>query len=408
MVYFYGKLNSRFKQIKIDPNKAGKNIEIKFQYTVMGFLDFGFEGYNPIDLLGFPTYKSGSFYFENIYEKLKPKLVEGEYLYLYVVSNLEPEINYFGSNLDNPNNEYNFLVVQNNTFNNEEEKSLIINNRYMTQIQYQIKYCKSPHSVKLHYQESPTTEEKLYEFYNDTEIIKHSINQNPFKLRFESTEDFVFIYSYIDKADLEFYSNQKWNDERKELTELSIKEVNINKNENNKCTNILSIKFYPNYKNSSTKYIIVITPKENNTDNETFSNPCYITKLLTEKAEGIKILEFADTGENDFISIEADFSDISSESDEYIINIISQELRFNKRINYYLPYELAYKKCIPKDDDDNNDNGFPMIYIILISIGGVLILLIIIFFILRCCKKKNDIDYIQETKTMKNEELLNE
>ena len=29
--------------------------------------------------------------------------MEGEYLYLYVVSNWEPEINYFGSNLDNPN-----------------------------------------------------------------------------------------------------------------------------------------------------------------------------------------------------------------------------------------------------------------------------------------------------------------
>ena len=73
MVYFYGKLNSRFKQIKIDPNKAGKNIEIKFLYNVMSFMDFGFEGYNPIDWLGFaPTYKSGSFYFENIYEKLKP------------------------------------------------------------------------------------------------------------------------------------------------------------------------------------------------------------------------------------------------------------------------------------------------------------------------------------------------
>ena len=245
--------------------------------------------------------------------------------------------------------------------------------------------------------------ETLFEFDNETMKIDKSINNSPIKLRFESNEDFIFIYSFIDKTDIKFYNNQKWNEERIELKDLSIKEI-IKKNPNEKKSNILSIKFYPNYKLSSTRYIIVIGPKNNNNSIITFSNPCFITKLITEKKEGIKILEIVDIGENDYISLDADFSDISSETNDFILNIISQELRFEKKLNFYLPYEFHYEKEV--DDVDEDDDKFPLLYIILISVGSLLIILIIIFFIIRHCKKKNTIDFKQETKTLKNEKLL--
>ena len=36
-------------------------------------------------------------------------------------------------------------------------------------------------------------------------------------------------------------------------------------------------------------YIIIITPKNENYTKEDFTNPCFITRLVTEKKEGIQI-----------------------------------------------------------------------------------------------------------------------
>ena len=47
-----------------------------------------------------------------------------------------------------------------------------------------------------------------------------------------------------------------------------------------------------------------------------------------------------DVGEGDSINAEVDISDIIHEGNKYLVNIISQELRFDKAINYYQPLEL--------------------------------------------------------------------
>ena len=413
MVYFYGKLDKQFKQIKIDPEQKGKNFEINIKRRTALILDFGFEGYNPMVSLGLNNfiYDAGTVYFENIYDKLKTKLVEGEYLYLYhsyYPNKDDTQVNYTSTNLNNPKNGYTFHVIPNNSLDDVEEKTLIINNYHMNNIKYQINYCKSPHSVKMFYKASISNEEKLIEFNNETMINYQSIDTKSFKLRFESEEDFVFSYSFIDNTDKIFSNKEKWYKERQELTNLTVKEI-INKNKN---SNILSIKFNPNYKSSSTRYIIVIASKDNNNNNETFSNPCYITKLVTEKIEGVKILDIADTGENDYISIEIDLSEINSKNDKYVINIISQELRFDKMVKYYIPFEFNIK-LIPyedndKDSDKDSDSDFPIKYIILISIGGLLVLVILIFFIIRYARRKNEIDFKQETKNLEHEKLLEE
>ena len=68
MVYFYGKLDKKLKQIKIENNK-GKIIEIEVtgDFILEYLLDFGFEGYMPSNLF----FKSSVFYRRNPFIFLK-------------------------------------------------------------------------------------------------------------------------------------------------------------------------------------------------------------------------------------------------------------------------------------------------------------------------------------------------
>ena len=267
MVYFYGKLNKElFLQTKIEP-ESGKNIEIKVPKYQMFLIDFGFEGYNPRDLI---VLKSDSIYYENdgnlfienIYDKLKTKLVKNEFLYFYYSKALDYkfEIQYSES-LNNPNNEYTFIVVP----RNEVNKTLIINNFNKQYIKHQIYFCQSPHNVTYFYQ-SGGSNKFNYTLTKELTSVTQSISLAPFKLRFQSEEDFIYCYSIWDDKDYSANENKEWKKEREVLTNLYIENLSIKKI-NNELSNIISINFYPNYKASSTRYIIAVTPK---TKNKTF------------------------------------------------------------------------------------------------------------------------------------------
>ena len=154
MIYFYFKLTdlSKLSQYKIDPEMNGKNLEIKvggYGY----YIDFGFEGYAPISSFKYKFSDINYIYMPNIYDKLKTKLVKDEFLYLYVDSlYYPPEFNY-SANINNKNNEYNFLVIQKNSINDTEEKTLIINGEIDAYIRYQVYYCESPHTIKIYHKE---------------------------------------------------------------------------------------------------------------------------------------------------------------------------------------------------------------------------------------------------------------
>ena len=347
VIYFHGKKNMHlFRQRKIFPPK-GKNIEIIVKNRVNFYINFGFEGYAPKDNIVPPNTFSvnQTIYMENMYDKLKTKLVEGEYLYLYMYSYGSAQIdNYFeisyeSTNLNNPNNAFSFLVIKNNT-NDTEKKSLIINNNAIDRIKYQIIYCKTSNSpIIMYYRDSFIYNETQIEYFdNQTTMIERDIAKYPFKLTFDSNEDFIFSYSFIDNTDKIFNNNQEFINERKELDKLNI--VDIIKP--NPLRNIFNIKFYPNYKYSSTRYIIIIAIKDENNNINTFSNRCYLTQLITEKNENITIKEFVDIGDNEYVIADIEYEFKSNVS--YVINIISQELRFSKKINYYIPYEFKYNK----------------------------------------------------------------
>jgi hypothetical protein len=62
------------------------NLEIKSNEFIWFVIDFGFEGYNPIDVnsLNYNNLiQGGTIFIENIYDKLKVNLTKGENLYFY-------------------------------------------------------------------------------------------------------------------------------------------------------------------------------------------------------------------------------------------------------------------------------------------------------------------------------------
>ncbi len=69
---------------------------------------------------------------------------------------------------------------------------------------------------------------------------------------------------------------------------------------------------------------------------------------MTEGGEGVKIIDNYDMGEDDLINVEVEIDNIVNKENKYVVNIISQEFRFEKKINFYNPKEFSGKK-------DNND-----------------------------------------------------
>ena len=352
MVYFYSKLVS-YRQIKIDDRK-GKNVEIKIAPKTYFLIDFGFNDYYPTNIININKLRynnEGVYYLENIYDKLKTRLTDGESLFLYYISfslKNKIEIDYNMTNLNNPNNEYTFNVIPKNEKNDDNMKSLVINNRNKKKIIFNINYCqKSTHSIKMLYKSSESTSETIIYFDGENTRNETNLVRAPFRLRFESEKDFIFSYSFYDKTDEYLDTKKEWLKEREELTNLVIEKIE------NTTFNTISFKFYPNYKSSSTRYIIVIAPADENNSFDSFSNPCYITKLVTEKNDNIKKIDVVETGENDLINIEIDPYDLQeiNKNNKFIVNIISQELRFGKKLNYYTP-SIFY---IPKEEEEKEE-----------------------------------------------------
>ena len=332
MIYFYNKILENLKQYKIDSKKAGMNLEIKSNEFIWFVIDFGFEGYTPIDILSLNYNRlenGGTIFIENIYDKLKVNLTKGENLYFYYATQSGREIKQFKyvENLNHKNNDYNFNYIPKNSGN----KTLIIsnNNEDKKKIRYQINYCKSSGPIKMFYQ-NEISKEILIEFNNDTRIIDYNVSQYSHRIRFESENDFVFSYSFYDNIDLEINNKEKWKEEREVLTNLTIDEISKKYPDDN-TSDIFLIKFKANYINSPVRYIIIIASNDENNTKENFNNPCYITKIVNEKTKGSKIIDIYDIGKNDILEIEVDINDILGKTDKYILNIISQELRFDKK-----------------------------------------------------------------------------
>lgn len=207
------------------------------------------------------------------------------------------------------------------------------------------------------------------------------------KLTFQTNKQFIFTYSFYDDTDESFV--EAYYNERSVFDELIIDEI-VDKNNKD---NIIKIKFNPNYKQSSTRYIILIAQKNNENTIDNFKNPCFIVDLLNRKPQGVLSDVIYDIGENSLIEAEVDISNILHDKNEYILNIISQELRFDKKINFYEPKEFTLAGKDHEDEDsgssgtDGTDKtegtkGSSLALAIVIPILSVIIVGLVIFIIL--------------------------
>ena len=419
LIYFYKKMDNITEQGMIEFNKSQIGKNMKFQITskknsyINLFIaeDFGFKGYYP--MLSKDSFSqidsrdnSSTIYVDNLYDKLEKNDFyedEDENFYIYIFDSENNKLPIFNSenynlsesiyfdNLLSPINKNYFKIVPGNS-----NGSIILNIINKQNFNYQFFICKN-NEIKFIIENS-----NGYFDYNYSYPYEEIINENRenifylnnkneiLSLSFESNEEFVFSYSFIDNTD----KLKK----RKELTNLKIKDIK----KKDKNSNVISINFYPNYKESSTRYIIVIAPKNKIYSKENLSNPCFITKLITEKIEGIKIVNLVDTGEKDLINVETDITDILKDGNkEFIVNIISQELRFEQKLNFYSPYEYSN----PLEDKDKK--GLSALYIILISVFG-LIIIVVVLFILKYYRKKNNDNFEKLAASIPEEKLMDD
>ena len=99
-----------------------------------------------------------------------------------------------------------------------------------------------------------------------------------------------------------------------------------------------------NYKNSLIKYMIIIAPEEKNITFDSLRNPCLLTELINKKEKNLFIKEIYDIGENDFIEIDIDLSNLNCENKNCTVNVFSQDVRYHKYLDFYEPKFFYYEK----------------------------------------------------------------
>ena len=373
MVYFIQKKPIDWLQTEIDINESkGRIIEImpEAKETI---IDFGFENYVPSNLLF--DYGKDYIYIDNLYDRLKAKLVEGEKLYIYSQENIR--VIYYGNNLNNKNNDFNIFFVP----NNDKKNYLIVKSdkNVLNKIKFDLFFCKEDTTLQLKFLEK--TNETYLTITNDnySERIREyaGLGGYDYQLEFKTNQPVVFTYSYYDLLDENIFNeNSNYKKEREVLDDLTIEEI-VPKNEKE-----IKVKFKPNYKQSSTRYIILIAQKSSENTIETFKDECFVTELLTQRPNGVKVEAVYDEGIVDSISIEVDISDILSEkNNKYLMRIISQELRFSKKINFYEPKEFSFDP--EKPDEDDGPKGASLALAIVLPILAAIIIAIVVIFLVR-------------------------
>ena len=378
MVYFFGRMKNRNQfEINIEESK-GKIIKIN-NFNNLLRMDFGFENYDPSNIPIYTRIRDNKVvYLDNIYEKMKVKLVPNEKFYIYgeerYIKNLSVE--YIDENLNNANNDYNIFLIPVNNKNN----SIIINTADLRYIYLDFKFCEKDTIFNFSF----TSEREKYGIFTDSNITslkrRFEIFTGDNKLTFQTNKKFIFTYSFYDYTDESFERasyNDSYND-RSIFDELIIEEIDDKSN----TGNIIKIKFNPNYKQSSTRYIILIAQKNNENTLDNFKNPCFIVDLLNRKPQGVLSDVIYDIGDTPLIEAEVDISNILYDKNEYILNIISQELRFDKKINFYEPREFVHGGKNGDGSSGTGGNGASLALAIVTPILSIIIVALVIYIIL--------------------------
>ena len=345
IIYFYPK-TKKFQK-RIEP-KNGEIVEILFErdFNFEYWIDFGFEGYEPPDM---KICSGKEIYIGNIYEKLDINLTQGEYLYIYYNALREDNItiNYIHDGLFYSDYKYNLYHLRQN-----ETKKFILKSRqsraFILQIRQYKKKENSLYKLKLKY------DNKIDE-YSKKIIDSYFTYERYYKLSFETENDLILYYSDKD-INYDYYAKRI-----RSNNNLYINDIKIINN------NLIKINFNPNYNNSLTEYIIIISPEEKNKENINKNNHLNLIDLLNNKEKDFIVEEYYDIGENGYIDAIIDITKLKNNYNKFTVNIISHEFRFGKDFNFYEPKIFWIKNNYIKN--------------ICLIIGFVLFLIIIIVFL---------------------------
>ena len=262
MVYFIGKLPYKFSQKEIDLEQSkGKIIKISniFENNRNFVIDLGFKNYCPLSIQYDYYYKirsDGILYLDNVYEKLKVKLIENEKLFIYSTTEQINRLNieYIGYNLNNKNNEFNIFLIK----KNYEENTIVINSDQVDYIVTDIYFCEPDTTLQLTFL-GVGNETKITITNDGSYERKFEIFNGDNKIILETNKPVIFTYSFFDLIDERIFEPDRYGywDDRSVQNKLTIEEI-VDKNNND---NIIKIKFKPNYKQSTTRYIILILQK---------------------------------------------------------------------------------------------------------------------------------------------------
>ena len=345
ILYFYSPISSlptKVLQYEIIPIK-GKNIiltiehseknAIKFYYLI----DFGFEGYSPL------LKQSKNFdrreliesrfelYIPNYYDKLESKLVQNEKLYLYYYLENDIKVNISSSYYQsiNLNKTADFFVIEPNK---EGEAINIMYRGNINIMSLQVYYClnNKDSNIYINY-DSYIGGKQTVKFSNSQISVLYGKAYN-MNLQINSNKKFVLSYSIYDENDASIIYHKDYFIKRGVNSDLLFY-ANIIPTEKT-----LNIKFILNYINSSTKYYIIIGPKNEYFNLDNFNDPCFLTELITENSNKVIINVLNYVEEKKIINTNIDIKDLMVQYDdnqEYLVNIISQELRFDKKLNFY-------------------------------------------------------------------------
>ena len=344
VIYFYKEIKyySDKTIIKFDKSQKGKNMQINIknnnydEIEIYIAKDFGFNGYDPlINMVNYEKIvicrkKSRNIYIENFYDLLETDIYEseGEKYFIYIFHSLEED------NIDISHPFYFDSLTELNKYNlniiPKGNNSLILKSYYNNDfINYQFIKC-SNDDINFNYMnindDSINKKEEIL-FFKKT-YFSYIINSWQTLIHnFESKSEFLFLYGFSNKT-----TNELFPLSRNKIYEIKNIEYLTKSNKT-----ILSLGFTPVYTTFS-EYHIVISKKNKYNNLSSFTNPCYLTDLIRNDSCRICYKKVYHVNEP-FISEEIEISKIiqNKNDDEYIINIISNNIFLHNFLDVYTP-----------------------------------------------------------------------
>ena len=143
-------------------------------------------------------------------------------------------------------------------------------------------------------------------------------------LSFESNNEFLFSFSLESR-------NSPYCMPINDFSILSIYEIS---------KNIIQIKFTPKYRDCESQYYLIVAKKNDLYNNDSFSDPCYLLKLLNQKSTNSILIKSIFVGNYNLIINTVDISQLNlPENSELIATVINYMTTYD----FYKPLEFILK-----------------------------------------------------------------